>query len=198
MPQPCVRWSIGRLGIDTPAGGGHSGCALWLLHCILDRTALHLSEPAFRLGAEVAGLFGIVGATGILLAPLAGKLADKRGPHVVALVGATIALGSWLIFFWWNAIPGLAVGVILLDIGVTSSLVSNQHLIFALRAEARSRLNTVLMTAMFVGGSLGSLCATWSYTNYGWRGVCVCGVVFAASGFLVQAQWYFSRSARNG
>jgi predicted MFS family arabinose efflux permease len=27
--------------------------------------SLHLSEPAFRLGAEVAGLFGIVGATGI-------------------------------------------------------------------------------------------------------------------------------------
>ena len=148
--------------------------------------SLHLQEPTFRLGPEVAGIFGIIGASGIFAAPLAGRLADKRGPHLVVILGSAIALSSWLLFGAWDTVAGLVVGVILLDVGVNCALVSNQHLIFALRPEARSRLNTVFMTAMFLGGSLGSLGATWVYRHYSWNSVCVYGAVLAAGGLLLQ------------
>lgn len=158
--------------------------------------SLHLQEPAFGFGPEIAGLFGVIGASGILVAPLAGRVADRRGPHIVIAIAAATALSSWAVFAGWNAVAGLTVGVVLLDMGVNAALVSNQHLIFALRPEARSRLNTVFMTAMFVGGSLGSFGASWAYAHLSWPGVCGYGALLATAGLALQLPTIWSPAGR--
>lgn len=141
--------------------------------------ALHLREPRFALGADVAGLFGIVGAVGVFVAPLAGRLADHRGPHLVAAVGASITIVSWIICGFWGSMIGLIVGVVILDFGVTSALISNQHVVFGLHPQARGRLNTIFMTGMFLGGSLGSAGATVAWSEGGWSAVSVFGAALA-------------------
>ncbi|WP_051512807.1 MFS transporter [Skermanella stibiiresistens] len=152
--------------------------------------ALRLEEPIFNLGADVAGLFGIVGAIGILAAPLAGKLADRRGPDLVICLGALLTLGSWILLGLWATIPGLVVGVIVLDFGVQSALVSNQHVIYSLRPEARSRLNTIFMSGMFIGGAIGSAGATMVWNAFGWNGVSLFGALLAVCGI---AMWRATR-----
>lgn len=67
--------------------------------------------------------------------------------------------------------------MIVLDFGVQIALVSNQHLIYGIHPEYKSRLNTLFMTTMFVGGASGSLAASWAWGQYGWTGVCVLGGV---------------------
>lgn len=155
--------------------------------------ALHLQEPRFGLGAQVAGLFGIVGAVGIFAAPLAGRFADRRGPGKVILAGSVLAVVSWGIFGLWDALPGLILGCILLDFAVQSVLVSNQHIVYALRPEARARLNTIFMGLMFLGGAGGAAAASAAWNAGGWSAVALLGTIVALMAALVQVS-----SARRG
>ncbi len=162
------------------AAGFSSFSAFWTI------LALHLQEPAFALGSETAGLFGILGVVGVAAAPLAGRIADHRGPLIVIRLGLVLMLSSWLVFGLWNSLIGLAVGVIILDFGAQSVLVSHQHVIYALRPEARSRLNTVLMTGMFLGGGIGSAAATVAWNGGGWLVVCSLGALLALLALILR------------
>ena len=141
--------------------------------------ALHLQEPAYHLGADVAGMFGVIGAVGVIAAPIAGRIADRRGPDLVIAGAALLSLVAWLIFGLWGSLAGLITGVIILDFGVQSSLISNQHVVYALHPEARSRLNTVFMIGMFLGGASGSAGATLAWNLAGWPALCALGVVLS-------------------
>jgi predicted MFS family arabinose efflux permease len=157
--------------------------------------ALRLQEPPLSMGAGVAGLFGIVGAVGILVAPLAGRIADKHGPYRVILIGAFLTFVSWLIFGLWSGLAGLIAGVILLDFAVQSCLISNQSVIYALRPQARARLNTVFMSTMFLGGAAGSAAAAKAWETGGWSAVSALGAGFGAAATVLQIRQARRRKA---
>jgi predicted MFS family arabinose efflux permease len=79
----------------------------------------------------------------------------------------------------------LVIGVIVLDIGVQSGLVSNQTRAFAVDPKAQGRINSLYMTATFSGGALGVMISGWLMTRYGWSGIVVFGIVLGIVAGLV-------------
>ena len=153
-------------------------------------TLAFLLHTHYGMGPGVAGTFGMVGAAGALVAPFAGRLADRRGPrYVVSVAGAVLTasyLWLWLTERWPLStalhMTALVIGVLALDLGAQMMQVANQTRIFGLGNEVRSRLNTIYMTMYFSGGAVGSALATLAWSRWGWDGVCVLalGLVGAA------------------
>jgi MFS family permease len=153
-----------------------------------------LQTPPYHFGSSVAGLFGLVGAAGALCAPLVGRFADRRGPRFTILLALLTTLASFLLLgAFGKVMAGLIIGVILLDVGVQSGHVANQTRIYALDANARSRLNTVYMVCYFSGGSLGSWLGAVCWAYKGWMAVCA---RFGIAG-LSRSRWRCSRAAAN-
>ena len=144
----------------------------------------------YGLGPGIAGSFGLVGAAGAFVAPVAGKFADRRGSRWVISFGIAVLASSYALLWGAEAarlsfalhIAALAVGVIILDVGAQMIQISNQTRIFGLDPSARSRLNTVYMTIYFGGAAAGSALATVAWAHWKWNGVC--GL---AMGFIVLA-----------
>ncbi|HEX9448172.1 MAG TPA: MFS transporter [Dongiaceae bacterium] len=148
--------------------------------------ALLLRLPPYHLGATEVGLMGLIGAVGALAAPFAGRIVDRRGPQTVVMLSALLVLASFLLFMLvQGSLIALVIGIVLMDLGVQSALVSNQASIHALDGGARSRINTVFMTTMFCGGALGSVLGGTAFEAWGWTGTCAIGIGAAVIGFAI-------------
>ena len=136
-----------------------------------------LRQPQFHAGSEVAGAFGLVGAFGALAASQMGRLSDKGNRHRLTTISIVIVIVSFIVFgFSGSSLAGLVIGVILMDMGVQATHISNQSAIFSIRPEARNRLNTVYMVTYFIGGALGTFLASQSWHRYHWKGVVAMGL----------------------
>jgi predicted MFS family arabinose efflux permease len=155
--------------------------------------AFRLQAPPFALGAEIAGLFGILGAIGVVAAPVSGRIADAYGPRPMIVLGTFLTLIAWMIFGLWTSLTGMVVGVIVLDFAVQAALVSNQHVIFALKPEARARITTIFMGTTFLGGAFGSATAGIAWRQGGWSALSILGAAFAIVAASIQVYSLKSR-----
>ena len=132
----------------------------------------HLEKEPFNAGASVAGAFGVVGAAGALAPSMVSKVQKRIPLHNVISISIYMMIISWIIFFIAGyTYIGLTIGVILLDLGLQSSHISNQSSFFALNIGATNRLNTVYMFSYFVGGSFGTYIASQAWKYFQWEGV---------------------------
>jgi predicted MFS family arabinose efflux permease len=143
-------------------------------------TLTFLLKQNFNLGSDVAGLFGLVGAFGALSASAMGRLSDKMDPYHLSTFTLALVIISFIVFaFSGHSMAGLIIGVILMDMGVQATHISNQAIIFAINPGARNRINTIYMVTYFIGGALGTLIATQLWYGYQWNGVCILGITIS-------------------
>src|SRR4051794_26627124 len=155
--------------------------------------AFLLSGPEYGYGEAVIGLFSLAGLAGAWVAAIAGRVADAGHQLAGTRLAAATTLSSWgLLALGESSLAALLAGIVLLDLGVQATQILNQSVIYRLRPEARSRLNTAYMTCYFAGAVSGSAGASLAWERGGWGTVSAVGATVAALGFLTT--WVRSKS----
>jgi predicted MFS family arabinose efflux permease len=147
----------------------------------------HLSAPPFNYQTDTIGLFGLLAVAGALLVPLFGKLADGGGkPKRSLMITLSLVMASILILkIFPFSVIALSVAVVLLDIGVQATQVTNIALIYGLDSKANSRINTVYMTSYFIGGATGAFVSLICWKMGGWEMVTWQMIAFAVLACVV-------------
>jgi predicted MFS family arabinose efflux permease len=168
-----------KLLVDEPVlrrRAGHGACAFAGFSVLWTTIAFLLSGSPYHYSNAVIGLFGLVGAAGIVAANLAGSLADAARARATTVGAGVLLTGSFaLLWVGRTSLAALIAGIVVLDVGTQGMQITNQALIYALRPDARSRINSAYMVCYFVGGAAGSIGAGALYGSHGWAGVCLLG-----------------------
>lgn len=183
---------------------------LWQHHAVLRRAALAqgllaigfsafwstlavmLHAAPWHLGSAVAGYFGLAGAAGALAAPLVGRLTDRQGPARVTRLGAGLALLSFAAMGAIGGLPAqwqlwaLGLATVGFDLGVQATLVSHQTLVYGIDPGARSRLNALLFTGMFIGMASGAALGSVLLAAWGWSAVLGLAVLSSLAALAVR------------
>lgn len=138
-------------------------CSFWTT------LTFHLSGAPFFYRTDIIGLFGLLAIAGALLAPVFGKLADKGDPARSRLMTVGLVLLSVLMVkVLPHSVSAFIIAVLLLDVGVQATQVTNIATIYTLDQSANSRINTVYMTSYFIGGAVGTLAGVICWKAGGW------------------------------
>jgi predicted MFS family arabinose efflux permease len=139
----------------------------------------HLSQAG-------VGVFALVGAAGAAAAPIAGRLGDAGRGTVGRACAVVLGLLSMLVAgLGASNLFALALGGVLLDFGVQTHQVLSQRDIYALRPDARARVNSVYMTSVFLGGAASAAATGVILAAGGWSGVIVMAAALIAVGLVI-------------
>lgn len=204
LRYPALLASMWQLLKTTPIlrrRAAYQACMFGAFSLFWTTVPLALMGPYFGLDQTGVALFALAGVAGAIASPIAGRLADRghsRSTTALALTLGALAFATPLLV---HAGPRadlslLVAASIVLDMGVSASLVVGQRAIFALGAEIRSRLNGLYMALFFMGGAAGSSLGGWMFAHHGWHGVLLTGLVFPGLALGVLVTEYLAPAAR--
>ncbi|MGL3045061.1 MFS transporter [Acinetobacter pecorum] len=171
-------------------------CAFAAMSMLFSTIALLLTQEPFQLSDVMVGLVTMVGVFGALSTQFIGKWADRGHIKILSWTGCFILIGSWL-FLYFGAVSLLSyiLGYGLINLGLAITHSCNQNVIFRLRPDAKSRVNSLYMTLYFIGGACGSALGVYAWHHGGWSMTCMAGLGLAlcAALFTLLDQWHHAR-----
>ena len=152
-------------------------CAFAAMSMLFSTIALLLTQKPFQLSDVMVGLVTLVGVFGALSTQVIGKWADRGHIKTLSWIGGSILIGSWL-FLYFGAVSLLSyiLGYGLINLGLAITHSCNQNVIFRLRPDAKSRVNSLYMTLYFIGGACGSALGVYTWHHGGWSMTCIAGL----------------------
>ena len=165
-----------------------ASCSFASMMSIWSCMAFHLSGSPFYAGSDKVGLLGLCGIAGAMAASGVGKYIPRFGILRFSTFGSVFQLLAWGIALLFGGFyVGLALAIILVDIGAQCQQLSNQSGCLKEVPHASNRANTIFMTSLFIGGSVGTFCSGAIWPHCGWYGVCCVGILFATLSLIISA-----------
>ncbi|TRD12869.1 MFS transporter [Erythrobacter insulae] len=142
--------------------------ALWLA------LALHLTSPEMGYGTDVVGYLAAFAALSVLTTPRLGQWADRIGPRRARLYLALIQMAGTALLLPFGGSIWLLMIPILITSTVGPAIDVGSRMTFLSQATGlRTRLTTIYIVIMFIGGGAGSVFGTTIYDQFGWTGTAI-------------------------
>jgi len=159
---------------------------------------LHLTSPEMGYGVDVVGYLALLTVINVFTAPRAGQWADRAGPIKTRILFCALSFLAALLlpvagYDLWLLIPTL----LLNNLGGASADVCNRTLLFSLSTEHRTRIMTIYLVIMFIGGGMSSWVATAVWDDFGWPGIAALTILLTG-GKTAVAIWEYLRSQKAG
>ncbi|WP_434278294.1 MFS transporter [Acinetobacter sp. CE-15] len=173
------------------------GFAFAAMSILFSTIAVLLTSEPFQLPDVLVGVATIIGVFGALATAKIGKIADRGHTSILTWIGVALMIVSWaLLYFGGKYLTSYILGYGLISFGLAVVHTSNQNIIFRLRPDAKSRINSIYMTAYFTGGACGSALGVYAWHHGGWTMTCLVGVclVMGSALFSLLDRLYLNRA----
>jgi len=146
-----------------------------------------LERPPFSLSPSLSALVFLVWAMGVS-GPAAGRLAERRGWHVVALGGLGLAAGGVALSLT-DFLPLVLLGLALITLGNFSGVTGAQLGVAASAEQDRGLASALYFSVYYVAGALGGYVPGLAWERWEWPGVAALALAAYAAGALAVAWW---------
>lgn len=161
------------------------GFAFAAMSTLFSTIAVLLTSEPFKLPDVMVGVATLIGVFGALSTTKIGKIADQGYTSLLTWVGVAILATSWIfLYFGGTSLISYILGYGIVSLGLAIVHTSNQNIIFRLRPNAKSRINSIYMTVYFTGGACGSALGVYAWHHGGWTMTCMVGLCLVAGSAL--------------
>ena len=153
------------------------GFAFGAMSILFSTIAVLLTSKPFELADVMIGLVTLIGVFGALSTTKIGKIADRGYTNLLTWIGILVLAISWIfLYFGGKSLISYMLGYGVINLGLAIVHTSNQNIIFRLRPNAKSRINSIYMTVYFTGGACGSALGVYAWHHGGWTMTCLVGL----------------------
>ncbi len=147
---------------------------------------LHLTSPDMGYGVDTVGYLAIFAIVNLAATPRLGAWADRVGARRARLAVAGVQLvGVSLLMVFGHSLWLLMIPIVITNVSGPTVDITNRMTFLSEAPEIRTRLMTVYIVMMFVGGGLASWAGTTAYDLAGWTGTALLALVMSTFVFTL-------------
>lgn len=160
---------------------------------------LYLTSDDLNLGTDTVGYLSAISLVSLLTTPRLGKWADSHGPERARVRVAVIQFGGIALLplvaldWWWLLLPIAITSTVGPMVDVTGRMIGLRE-----PPAIRTRLMSLYITLMFVGGAFGSWTGTLAFALGDWWGTCIWTALLSAGVCSLSLHQHRRRMLRAG